>query len=319
MRPFSFFLVQRDLCRDDLDFNCINKINWHSNTMHDSDDVLNAFKWILGREPESGLNIDDLRSLSSDELRDRILSSKEFEEMYRNRYLSIFRFFFLRIPKAATTATYRAFERAGLRSLEVSREFPDLSEAYSSFSLISGHVTYNEVIPRLFGLRPIFLALVREPEQRAISLYAQARREAQHPCHDEVAERTLYQALDLGGIFFEWVFNNQCRFLTGRHLFEDVRAILCSDYYIVAPVRNANRLVAAVCRLTGAPLVEVVPDNVGDKKVVETARAQPDFERACTVLKWILTEDRKLMEHVGEFYISPGLLQILPKSLRGAI
>jgi hypothetical protein len=202
--------------------------------MTDTDRVSTAFFWLLGRSPESQQVVEDHEGLSDEALRNRILSSMEFREYYRSRFLSEHRFFFIRVPKTASTTVIACLKNAGIEVLHLDNKIDgagspirwsvDLLREYSRYKVASGHICYGDVLPSLGGMRPIFLAQVREPIRRAISLYHQAVSEQHHPCHQDVNGRTLAGSLELEGSFYEWVYNAQCRFISSHHFFESTSA-----------------------------------------------------------------------------------------------
>lgn len=276
-------------------------------------DVEQAFRWLLGRMPEEGLALADLLTLNEAELRDRILSSDEFKENYLNRYLSLFRFVFIRIPKTASTSVVDALASGGLASYNLSSEIPDLSNVFKTWRLVAGHFTYGDIVCRLYGIRPVYISVVREPVARIVSLYCQAFTEKDHPCHQEVISRTLYEALRYEGLFYEWTVNAQCRFLSGRHLLPDVMETLRGELFLIAGEKGIGRLLRIVCRMAGLPNVELPRLNASDRSMKQEVLAQPDYPEAERVIPWLTIEDRKLGERVGELFVSDPLREMLSR------
>jgi hypothetical protein len=280
--------------------------------MVEREDVVGAFRWILGREPESETTIGSLlRHDSRQALRNEILGSPEFREFYAARYLSIFRFALIRIPKTASSSLLAGLRLAGLPTTPVDGPMPNLAQVFQNSALIAGHFTYGDVVAKTQGLRPIYIATVRDPVSRAVSLYRQAFDQSDHPCHAEVVERTLLESLKLEGLFYEWVFNAQCRHLSNHHLFRDVEALMQRDYFIVCGMAGLGRLLRVVCRLAGAPLVDAPRENVSPPAGIANIALQPGHEEAVAILHWLTAEDQKLVRHVGDFRASEPMIKLL--------
>ena len=198
-------------------------------------DVVQAYQWLLGRTPETTAIVDEIaKSRSSENLRHEMLSSTEFRELYTTKYLGIYKFVFVRIPKAATSSLSQAIVDSTLKHVSFHSDQQDLHALIRSNDVISGHVGYGDIVPKLHGLRPIFISVVREPLSRTVSLYRQALDEDNHPCREDVLGRTLYEALEREGIFYEWVYNSQCKFLSNTLSFERTKQVLEEELYIVA-------------------------------------------------------------------------------------
>jgi hypothetical protein len=242
-----------------------------------------------------------------------MLSSTEFEQYYNARYLSIFRFVFIRVPKTASTALLSTFARIGISIQHIHSKEERIFEILKRTQMVTGHILYRDVLPGLAGLRPIFISVLRDPVERAVSLYRQAYDQPDHPCHEEVRAGTVLEAMRREGLFFEWVFNSQCRCVSGHTNFEDVKTILQDDYFMISQIGSVDRLLRAVCKLVQAPLNSVLPENVATLGTKLDLAEQPDFDEAVKILKWLTTEDRKLISYVGDFFVSPKLKEILPQ------
>jgi hypothetical protein len=245
----------------------------------------------------------------------------EFREYYRSRFLSEYRFFFIRVPKTASTTVIACLENSGVKIRHLDNKFDgaaspipatvNLPQEYSTYKVAAGHICYGDVLRSLGGMRPIFLAQVREPIRRAISLYHQAVSEQEHPCHQDVNGRTLAQSLELEGKFYEWVYNAQCRFISSGHFFESTKTIMNKEYMMVLKHVHGNTLGMAVAACLGAAPARFELEMNARETVRQPVEVQPDYEQAIKILRWITAEDRKLCEYVGECFISPRTRELL--------
>lgn len=279
------------------------------------DDITQAYQWILGRPPEGILNYDELLVLEKDTLRNRMLNSIEFKQLYAMKYLSLFKFAFIRIPKTASTSIVQAFQRHGLTVREFADENINAFDAFRSTQMISGHFSYNDILPTLGGITPVFLSTVRDPIKRIVSLYRQAFDEEGHPCHEEVRSLTLDKAIKRDGMFFSWVFNAQCRHISGRHSYEDTMSIIKSDHFILCNTNGIKTMIGVVGDMVRMPRFDISNENVSSVEAIESIKNQADFGDAMVSMHWVTTEDRKLFSTLGTCYFSPKMKDVLSEQI----
>ena len=176
------------------------------------EDVVAAYRWVLGRDPESAEKVAAhlSRNGSVSELRHNFLRAPEFSRaLDRLAVLSQSaqqavnatdvverrrRLLFLHIPKTAGSSLHQAFEAVlpenslcpVRQNLLLTRPIIELGRYRAYF----GH--YDMRLPDLLPGRPYLLTMLREPGERLVSLYRYLR--------SHTAERAKVEALELARI-----------------------------------------------------------------------------------------------------------------------
>jgi hypothetical protein len=88
-------------------------------------------------------------------------------------------------------------------------------------------------------------------------------------------------------------------------------ALMNNEYMMVLKHVHSNTLGMAVAACLGAAPARFELEANAGEAVRQPVEAQPDYERAIHILRWITAEDRKLCEYVGESFISPRTRQLL--------
>ncbi|AEY02699.1 hypothetical protein GU3_14730 [Oceanimonas sp. GK1] len=150
------------------------------------EDVKQAFRYILNREPEDEKTILSHAQLASKEkLRTTLIESAEFTEKYNKHHrnkvykntevnLSEQRVIFMHLPKTGGSTMHKLLEKH-FHSSEICPERWNYLREYqlgelSQYRLLSGHFDYTscKMIP---GLNNKIITMLREPKSRLISLY----------------------------------------------------------------------------------------------------------------------------------------------------
>lgn len=244
------------------------------------DDVIYAFRFFLGREPENEDVINDhLQSKTIAELRMGFLYSEEFRARYRAMHPDVLKHPNLHRERQAVVFIH--LQKTGGTSLRhiLAAEFPDdrrcpvfedklhvLSMAeLAQFDFFSGHFDISNVrfIPRD---NIVTLAIFREPRARLISYYRFLK---SHPPTDEFAiDRLIPFAQSLTAEeFFEhpevrctYVVNNYYLFAFGRSFtWYETHAHLLNDDILSSVLADAKLQVSA---LTALGITERFEDSV---------------------------------------------------------
>ena len=200
--------------------------------------------------------------------------------------------FFIHIPKCAGTSFRRVLKHwFGPDVLFVDASGPAqiaraVSERETLPRAIAGHFAFgaHHAIP----CRPYYVALVRHPLDRFVSLYKHARGAPDHHFHEAATRLELEPFYDfcLGDARARrHTLGIQCFFLSGARVFTDARAVIGARFSLVAPVESYDTFVEVCSRAVEKPSPKLAPSNV--------AAADPLIDFARTALAHRIEQDHR--------------------------
>jgi hypothetical protein len=152
------------------------------------------------------------------------------------------------------------------------------SEDFDRYSVVGGHAE----APHFDKIRrpKIFLAILREPVERAVSLfsYILTGPDDHHPLRETLRGLSIMEALERCAEFRRQVENFQCTMIGGAPtLSSAVQSLYARDWFI-GPLAQLDEIFERVCAEYGWPFARPIRDNVGtpgypDRYVSEEARA----------------------------------------------
>jgi hypothetical protein len=142
----------------------------------------------------------------------------------------------------------------------------------------------------------IFLAILREPVQRAVSLFNYMLTSPDgHPLRETLRGLSIMEALERSAEFRRQVENFQCTMIGGAPtLSSAVQSLYARDWFI-GPLAQLDEIFERICAEFGWPFARPVRDNVGtpgypDRYVNEEVRA---------VISALNKEDQALYERLS--------------------
>lgn len=195
---------------------------------------------------------------------------------------------FLHIPKTAGTSLNRVFDRM-FRALVLYTSTGELTRLvqadpafFHRYLLVTGHIDVRNAAA-VAGVREnVFLAVFRDPVQRAVSLYDYIRATADHPLHAAVRGLSLREALRSSGPFRRVTINAQLRIVFGGGTMRDAREALQARSYVLGRSDALEDFLDAVAHYTGFARPPAIPrlNTAEERDGPEPARTQPDHDQA---------------------------------------
>ncbi len=287
--------------------------------MIEPDEVTQGYRWILGRTPESAAMRDyHSRHKDFETARFRLLNSPEFRDIYSRYYLDRPFIWFIHIPKTAGTAVRNGFslvfgERffwhpvtAGLedQSGSVFAAIRSTNNFFNTYDFCGGHLSKDLVPLRNSVRRVIFISILRDPVNRALSMYSHARRKVDHDAHQEVKDRTLWEALQLKGVFYHHVYQEQIRYLCGFRDSDALERAWSEDGYILCDVSAISLLLERLNRKFGIPMPDLDTANANPLGYVEEIRKQHNFDSAVSLIQEINEAEYVLLKRCESLFDS---------------
>ena len=185
--------------------------------------------------------------------------------------------------------------------------------SYNRFLLLGGHVLRGHPMmnPKI-ARRRIYLSVFRDPVKRAVSGYDFSRRFEGHPMREELADRTLLQAITMPGMFRTRYINDQLRYVFNTTNPNRALAALREGNYILAPMEKLEGFVDAVSAISGLPRPAAIPrrnkaDEL-DNPNIQRAAEQPDYEEALTAIAEAnAAEIRFIRTHIRDVVVTHDL------------
>lgn len=124
------------------------------------------------------------------------------------------------------------------------KKWADLdADTLSRFKVYGGHENFSDN-SSLSGLSKLFISIVRNPLDRAISLYQYIQNKSDHRLHEFALSLNIVdfykKAYDLVP---DYVSNTQTLRVTGKHCFQDSKRFLDQNFYLLAPFERLSEVV----------------------------------------------------------------------------
>lgn len=197
-------------------------------------------------------------------------------------------YFFLHIPKTGGTSLNRAFDRM-FRAMVLYTSPPDLArrvreeaDLFHRFLLITGHIDVKNPAAVASPRPTVFLAVFRDPVERAISFYDYARATPDHPLFRPLQSVTLAEAFRDLPSFRRASENAQLRAVFGASSRVGIRDALRQRSYILGHNDALEDFLDAVAQYSGLPRPPFVPrlNTAAESRPLERAATQPDIAEA---------------------------------------
>jgi len=195
---------------------------------------------------------------------------------------------FLHIPKTAGTSLNRVFDRM-FRGLVLYASPAELTARvrtdpgfFHRYLLVTGHIDVANAAAEAAVRENVFLAVFRDPVQRAVSLYDYIRATGDHPLHASIRGLSLLDAFRSSAGFRKATINAQLRTVFGGGTMRHVREALQARSYVLGRSDALDDFVDAVAHFTGFPRPPAIPrlNTAEDHAGPEPARQQPHHAQA---------------------------------------
>jgi hypothetical protein len=139
---------------------------------------------------------------------------------------------------------------------------------FEDFLVVGGHVS----APEFDKIRrpKVFMAVVREPVRRAISLFDFITRgpDIEHPLRNTLGGLGLVDAMEKSDEFHNEIANFQCTMIGGAPTYSSALQSICEREWFIDCDARVEELVSRVCRKFGWPLAPapLVHANVNQRK-----------------------------------------------------
>ena len=163
---------------------------------------------------------------------------------------------FTHIPRTAGTALTSSLrqcygdDRVLYEGTDAYSKFLDLalkSEHLNFYSALCGHVVYG--VHEKFLRTPTYIALVRSPVQRFLSVVRFVKSSEGHYLHLALKDMNFDSALDYLVDIGEWrLINRQCEFLCQLDDFRRAKTNVDGKYFLVGPTERFSDFVAILSR-----------------------------------------------------------------------
>jgi hypothetical protein len=165
-------------------------------------------------------------------------------------------------------------------------------DEFNNYAVVGGHCstkTFDKI------KRPkIFMAVVRDPVQRAVSLfnYITYGPDPNHGLRNELSGLSLVEAIQASATFRRDIENRQCALIGGQPMFSEALRSLCDSQWFIDRHEAVNQLFVRVCERFGWPAQPMVSDNVGREGYAD---AYLSDKKAITILKHLNEQDNLLV------------------------
>lgn len=239
--------------------------------------VVKGFRLVLRREPESRKVIEDkIEHISSQSVLIADINGSE-EAQYLAKRFAFFasaefnaepKAIFLHVPKTAGKSfTELARNVYGDKAvIERARQFyPEAS--WCAASLVGGHLQYHQY--ERMTTKRVFVAVVRDPVERAISNFNFIRNEDARRGRSRADQGFDYDDLKRtirdSPFRVEFIKNLQCRYLSGKRTFDGVMQSFERDAFIIGHFSNMEQWLSRVAKRLGwanadLPRVNMAPN-----------------------------------------------------------
>ncbi|MBV8798623.1 MAG: sulfotransferase family 2 domain-containing protein [Alphaproteobacteria bacterium] len=284
--------------------------------------VMLAHLLILGRPPRNEHHIKKgLECGTIGLLREYLLNSRHFQQQKRQAAQRPF-LFFIHIPKTAGGSLRRYFkttfgsgcqffmrnERGQGKGHIMRRgvEF-DVEEHLANYRISGGHIPFDHVPQGLLEADPIFVSVLRDPLQRALSYYNFLRTQKRPPREEaqaafaEMKKLTLYQTLTANKRSRTDYDRVQIRFLCGRPDTEALREVLKAHRFILGKQEHLGEFMNLLHEMLGLPLVPSDTKQIHKSSSdYQTAlAAQPHYDEAVEMIRSMNAEEYEFYNSFG--------------------
>lgn len=215
------------------------------------------------------------------------------------------------LGKAAVMAKAEMLERAGSGDFEAFlREDPSL---YEGRRCLVGHMDSNDPMIRLAPAQPVFAAVVRDPVERAISLYDYARSVPDHPLFTELQTKTLFEAIHSIPSLVANMTDAQMTQIFDTRENDEVRRKLYLGHYVIGRFDHLEQFDQAIAHLLDIreghlPRINAIESKPHRQSLVPV-RDQPRFPEALDWLRQNNRSDQMLHDWLPGLMASPAMLQ----------
>lgn len=167
---------------------------------------------------------------------------------------------------------------------------------FNKFKVIGGHVGFGKIPKSIMDKSPIFVSALRNPVARIVSHYEHIRKAGQHPLHDHIANKTLFQALKTKR-FAAASDGIQIEYLCGRKDLQTLHDTFGKHNYIVGKQEKVEQLFLYLSKIFGFPTFQDVFVNVAKPGYEKEIEEQQDYAEAVELI-------RQMNKNEYEFYKS---------------
>jgi hypothetical protein len=169
-------------------------------------------------------------------------------------------------------------------------------DRFNQFKVIGGHVGFGKIPQRILDKSPVFVSALRNPVARVVSHYQHIRTSTSHGLHDQVAGKTLFQAMKAQG-FAAASDRIQIEYLCGRKDVKFLHQALDRGKYIIGKQEKMDDLFRHLSTTFGLPVFQDVHVNISKPGYEKEIEEQSDYDAAVEFI-------RRMNKDEYEFYKS---------------
>lgn len=176
------------------------------------------------------------------------------------------------------------------------------ASAFDGYQAVGGHIGFD--FPFIAAIeRPVLLcAAVRDPVERAMSLYNWARLNKGSRMHGCVKDRTLFESLQSRGRLFKEIDNKQLSCIFGKKQRFSLNRKRPNDRWtIVCRHDRYDLMLDRLADIFGRPAGNLPFRNRVRSPYKQEIRAQPDFHKAVALIRELNAEETAFVERVGDY------------------
>lgn len=136
---------------------------------------------------------------------------------------------------------------------------------FQSYSVVGGH--YEAMAFEKIGRPKVFMAVVRDPVERAISLfdYITNGPDFEHPLRAELLGLSVKEAIKKSPRFRDEITNRQCALIGGSPTFSAARQSICEREWLIGSYEVVDEVLAHVWTKFGWSSMPLVAANVNER------------------------------------------------------
>lgn len=211
------------------------------------------------------------------------------------------RFLFEPKQKAQQTLLFRK----GLAGDFMDLYSPKMKGFFHSFDIAIGHFQFRHIPKFLLNSNVVISGCMREPLDRALSLYWFIRR-TEHPLQSRMLELSIFEAFETLSPFRAMTTNAQLMFLTGTKDYQSATDTLKRYPYLVGKVKHLDLFKKEICSLTGIPAEKGFDgnQNVNPPGYMQEIKKQPGYNKFEAAFLAENASETKLYDELPEIYRS---------------